>query len=136
MTCSKCKHWSKLPEEELEDNMGRCKRLSAPEDEDYPDIEYTGLDGYPLCWHDGGVSTVDTKGWFSCVHFDLIEPTEEMYRLEKVIGELDYQILYATSISSADVLISIQESMKQQLSKLKKDKPPPKNPSPATQRYT
>lgn len=89
MTCNKCKHWVEFPKESLEDNLGRCKKLSAPEDEDYPDIEETGLDGYPLCWHDGGISTVDTKGWFSCFHFDL------------KWGEL-----------------------------------PPKNPAPATQRYT
>ena len=50
--------------------MGKCLKLSAKDGEDYPDENKTGIEGTPLCIHDGGISQIETKEWFGCVHFN------------------------------------------------------------------
>jgi len=70
MECKKCKYWNKITETKYSIKMGRCSKLSANENEDYPNENITGIEGMPLCSHDGGISEIETKEWFGCVHFN------------------------------------------------------------------
>ena len=65
--CSSCKFWGRTKESD----MGECSFLSGntyPK-EVYPDTEITGIESYPICWHDGAGFTYETKSWFGCVHY-------------------------------------------------------------------
>ena len=70
MKCSNCKYWNRLPDTKYQIRMGKCLKLSAKDGEDYPDENKTGIEGTPLCIHDGGISQIETKEWFGCVHFN------------------------------------------------------------------
>jgi hypothetical protein len=72
MTCEHCKYWKKLKDTTETKNMGKCKKISAKKGKEYPDIQETGIDGYPICVHDGACSDFETKSWFSCIHFSAI----------------------------------------------------------------
>jgi len=80
--CSSCKFWERTKESEYSKDMGECSFLSGkyiPDGKEimgntypkevYPDTEITGIESYPICWHDGAGFTYETKSWFGCVHY-------------------------------------------------------------------
>ena len=81
-TCLYCRNWDREGEEHLPD-MHKCKMMSgeyietSPKElngikimkDNWPDIEKTGIESFPLCWHDGLGFEYFTKKWFGCVGF-------------------------------------------------------------------
>ncbi len=72
MKCKDCKYWKRLQESRYSVNMGDCSKLSAIDGEEYPDSNVTGIEGSPLCVHDGMITTIETKEWFGCIHFNTL----------------------------------------------------------------
>jgi len=70
MKCEDCKYWTKQKDTDRYKDIGKCEKLSAPKGEDYPDLENTGIESTPICFHDGAYSKYETKNWFSCMHFN------------------------------------------------------------------
>ena len=73
--CAECKFWERADDTEGEasgalKDMGKCIKLSGNDDYEYPDTSKTGIEGTPLCYHDGSAVTFDTKDWFSCIHHE------------------------------------------------------------------
>ena len=68
-SCENCKYWEIQKDVAWYKDMGRCRKLSAPKGEEYPNLDETGIESTPLCVHDGIGSEYETKKWFSCMHF-------------------------------------------------------------------
>ena len=74
-SCSSCKYWENPTYNRKEENVGRCSKLSGTHRKDtntqdvYPELENTGIESVPICWHDGSGFDYETKSWFGCVHY-------------------------------------------------------------------
>lgn len=79
--CISCKYWQRKEDNTSSKNMGECSFLSGKyikdgfifmnekyPKEEYPDVEKTGINSYPLCDHDGPGFSYNTKEWFGCIH--------------------------------------------------------------------
>ena len=67
--CKNCKSWNKFKDSVYRVDMGECLKISASNGEEYPDENTTGINGTPICSHDGMAVLFETKSWFGCIHF-------------------------------------------------------------------
>lgn len=84
-TCVTCKYWNNSEDIREYSDTGKCMFLSGERnvfvkehdgwtrfDDKMPDLEITGLQGTPICTHDGIAIDFETKGWFGCIHHKII----------------------------------------------------------------
>lgn len=75
-TCSTCKHWQRIKDNEYQKDMGKCSFLSGEmganilDDHVYPITERTGIESFSFGGHDGISFEYETKSWFGCIHYN------------------------------------------------------------------
>lgn len=66
--CKDCAFWKSSPLDE--NNLGDCLKLSTRKRSGPgPDSNMTGVEAWPICYHDGRAFSFETKPWFGCIHY-------------------------------------------------------------------